>query len=163
MGKLLLAVIMIFAFMGIAFADVGPPPPGPEISLSLFKNGALYADDATVEFVCLDLIPASDSPVGERVVNLTCVKGICTNDQWFYKFNPCYKPASGKFRYKLNDWTEYKETGLFDFSQPGKYNIILDVDKGTSSNTWVNGNCSGIIALAGVAGLLAIAKRSLGK
>ena len=162
MGKLLIAVIMIFAFMGIAFADVGPAPPAPNIEVSLFKNGALYTDEASVAFHCVSLEPEGESPVGNRDVNLTCSNGICKNEDWFYKFNPCYTPDNGVLRYKLKGWDSYKETGSFNFSNPVKYEIVLDVDNGNYTTTSKTG-CLGMIALAGIVGLLAFAKHSLGK
>ncbi|MEM3364237.1 MAG: hypothetical protein QXS93_01875 [Candidatus Micrarchaeia archaeon] len=158
MKKALTVAVVALAILGIVFADIGPSPQAPEISVSLLKGGVSYSGEAVVEFVCLDAGPADDSPVGERVIQLRCNKGSCTNEMWFYKLNPCYTPGKGKFRYKLEGWDEYKETGLFDFSKPGKYIIMLDAETGNYSKSWSSGSCQGIIAFLCAVGLLALVK-----
>ncbi|MCX8199992.1 MAG: hypothetical protein N3G76_00820 [Candidatus Micrarchaeota archaeon] len=154
MASAYLTIIMAALVMGIVFADVGPTAPRPQITVSLVKGGNPYTGSAEVEFVCLEEGPESDSPVGKRVARLACNKGICTNEDWFYKLNPCYAPGQGKFRYKLGEWETYKETGLFDFSRPGQYKVAVDVDTGIYTQEW--SDCQDRGALIG-----AIAKRSL--
>ncbi len=129
-----LVMLALCAVFAATFADIGPGPEKPAISVYLKQNSTPYTGISSITFVCAEPIVGNDteSPVGDRTAELACSGGTCTNNAWFYKFNPCFY-GTGYFSYSL-DGKELK-TESFSFSKPGSYSIEIDVDKGTTTQS----------------------------
>ncbi|MDD5337214.1 MAG: hypothetical protein PHS02_01905 [Candidatus ainarchaeum sp.] len=127
-----LALLIIILAGAVIFADAGPSPPKPSITVNLFRSGAPYTGQAELMFVCA-LENASDSPIGQREINMTCSNGKCTNQEWFYKFNPCYYPDVGYFTYRLPGENYSIPKNVFSFNESVVYEVKLDVGTGDSS------------------------------
>ncbi|MBI5228242.1 hypothetical protein HY988_06645 [Candidatus Micrarchaeota archaeon] len=96
-----LALLLVLLMASFVFADVGPPPPEPNIKVIFLKDQDYYQGNISLSYVCT--LAPGPGPTGEREVNFTCSKGVCTNDYWYYKFNPCYYPTRGRFAFTLDD------------------------------------------------------------
>ncbi|MFA5076926.1 MAG: hypothetical protein WC488_00690 [Candidatus Micrarchaeia archaeon] len=128
-----LALLALLLLGTVLFADAGPSPPKPQITVNIEKAGAPYAGALDMVFVCA-AEGASNSPVGEREINMTCSSGRCTNDDWFYKLNPCYYPDIGYFIYRLPGESNYSlPKTVFSFNESMVYEVKLDVETGNSS------------------------------
>ncbi|VVB98418.1 Uncharacterised protein [uncultured archaeon] len=125
MMKYALALLLISA---LACADVGPAPPKPEITMVLIKDGVQYTGPVWASYNCTEA-GESNSIVGERTAQFTCTNGTCTNDAWFYKFNPCYYPKSGHMEYTFDGKLGYWSTANMAFDQGIAYRVEIDVDK----------------------------------
>lgn len=52
MKKLVLLLIIFCALAALVFADIGPAPKAPKITVFLVKNGAAYEGDISLKYVC---------------------------------------------------------------------------------------------------------------
>ena len=100
MNSLAIWIAALLLLAPLAFADIGPGPVAPSIQVNLVENGQPYDGPMMLTFIC-SAPDASDSPVGQREMEFACERKVCTNGNWFYKFNPCFYPENGKFRYIL--------------------------------------------------------------
>ena len=151
MFKYVAALFLLFSF---ALADVGPSPPKPEITVTFLINGSTYAGPVELAYVCAEQGSGS-SPVDTRETAFTCENGVCRNEMWFYKFNPCYYPKSGYFRYSFAGGANHTTLTAFAFDAAGTYTVELNVDSGTGKTATSTGMCptsvSGLVALGAVA------------
>ncbi len=113
-------------FTTISFADVGPSPDPPSLVVTFTKNNQIYDGEINLNYVC-NIAPTNDgSPVGEREVVFSCTAGLCTNEYWFYKFNPCFDSGDGYFKYQ-EAGKEYAQTEDISFGNNGaRFEINLD-------------------------------------
>lgn len=101
MKKLLLMLLLL----GLVFSDIGPAPAKPSITLHFLLFGKEYTGPISVVYFCGNSTreESSANPVEQTMVNFTCHKGVCTNEDWFYKLNPCFYPKSGHFEIRMGD------------------------------------------------------------
>ncbi len=157
MGKLALFAAL-FALFCLAFADVGPSPAPPSITVNFIKGGAPYTGNVQLAYNCTFQNDGdASSPVGQRVVNFACNGGTCTNGGgWFYKFNPCFYPPEGRFQYALDGVSGYGSTGNMAFNESLLYKVEVDLDGGSVKKTTTRpGLCP--LAFVTFAGALACA------
>jgi len=122
-----LPALLILLASSLAFADLGPGPMAPSIRVTLLENGQPYDGPMMLTFIC-PAPDASDSPVGQREMEFTCERKVCTNGNWFYKFNPCFYPENGTFRYILTKTSgPVIASGSASFPASGDYALVLDV------------------------------------
>ena len=127
MMKYIFLLLLILPFV---FADVGPGPPEPEITVTILKGNTTYSGDVDVNLTYHCTEPSQGSGgMGERDIEFSCSAGICKNDYWFYKFNPCFYPKSGYFKYKFANESQYKTTTNISFAAGGGF-VSIDVDSG---------------------------------
>ena len=124
-------VVLFLAVMlaSVAFADVGPGPAKPDITVRFMKGDEPYVGEVTAMFRCWDTTEESEGIMGETDVKLSCNAGVCNNEQWFYKFNPCFYPETGEIIYEVGG-NGYTTGGVVSFPNPNKYEVTLDVDSG---------------------------------
>ena len=122
-----LPALLLLLASPLAFADVGPSPERPTITVDILENGQTYDGPMMLTFIC-SAPDASDSPVGQREMEFTCERKVCTNGAWFYKFNPCFYPVNGTFRYILTKMEgPVIASGNASFPASGDYALVLDV------------------------------------
>jgi hypothetical protein len=126
--RYMLFAVVALVLASFLFADVGPAPPKPNIEVGFVKDGSPYSGPVTLIYHCNEA-DESSSPVGQREVTFSCNKGTCRNDEWFYKFNPCYYPKDGYFKYKIGEG-EFKQSANKNFNESGTYSTTIDADKG---------------------------------
>ena len=113
-----------------AFADVGPGPDPPQITVNLVANHQPYTGSATATFLCSDVNSSDNaitSPVAPHNVELSCANGKCVNDGWYYKFNPCFY-SKGKISVQAEGKTTVSPE--YSFESPGSYILYADVAGG---------------------------------
>jgi len=145
-----LVMLALCAIFAATFADIGPGPEKPAISVYLKQNNTPYAGLSSITFVCTEPIVGNNTelPIGDRTRDLACSGGTCTNEAWFYKFNPCFY-GTGYFTFKSPKTGQDVKTEDMNFSKAGDYTVEVDVDtgkKGMSGQT--SCTTSAIIALA---------------
>ncbi|MEM4166228.1 MAG: hypothetical protein QW255_02605 [Candidatus Bilamarchaeaceae archaeon] len=121
-------IFLFLLFFSLLFADIGPSPEKPRIKITFIKNGDPYIGDVSLVYICAEEGGSESSAIGTRQVQFSCNKGVCENEEWFYKFNPCYYPKKGFFIVKTLDKT-------YNISHDAQltshtYNIVIDLDKG---------------------------------
>jgi len=137
MNSLAIWIAALLLLAPLAFADIGPGPVAPSIQVNLVENGQPYDGPMMLTFIC-SAPDASDSPVGQREMEFACERKVCTNGNWFYKFNPCFYPENGKFRYILTKMEgPVIASGSASFPASGDYALVLDV--GTNMLSQGNG------------------------
>lgn len=124
--------LLLLLLCSAAFADVGPGPAKPDITVTFTKGGAPYSGDATLVFHCLENVSGSGA-VGENEVAFTCSSGVCRNENWFYKFNPCFHPSRGYFMYATGGDALVRSSEV-SFEQGG-WNVVIDADTGEASQS----------------------------
>lgn len=123
-----LFILMILAFS--LFADAGPSPAKPDITVTFIKGEDTFgvdASDTNLTFVCQEP-NGQDSPVDKHEVAFECATN-CKNTQWFYKLNPCYYPKAGYFRYIKQDGTQM-QTQELSFNESRTYDVKIAIDSG---------------------------------
>jgi hypothetical protein len=94
--------------------------------------------------------------MGQREVTLACQMGTCTNQNWFYKLNPCFDADRGYIKYKLANETSFQKTNNLSLSGV-KGKLTVDVDSGsTSKDPELNGSCFPSLILLSLLGFLMI-------
>ncbi|MEM4366830.1 MAG: hypothetical protein QW035_01720 [Candidatus Anstonellales archaeon] len=141
------ALLLVLVLLAPAFADIRPGPQKPEIEMKLVKNGQPYKGEVKVTYLCSEQEGrGSDSPVAPYDVELSCSEGKCTNEEWYYKFNPCYY-SKGSFLIETPDGP--LTTKEMDFTKGQKYSLEIDVEN--NSVLEKNGVCAGFALLAALA------------
>lgn len=120
-AMIILGLLLVSSF---AFADVGPGPQPPSFTVKLMERGMSYTGDANVTFLC---DAATERGPPENAVDpgdlaLECNAGVCTNTNWYYKFNPCFG-ANGAFEVIAGDRTV--TTGIVTIENGETYNIDI--------------------------------------
>ncbi|MBN2478330.1 hypothetical protein JXB01_03510 [Candidatus Micrarchaeota archaeon] len=121
-------LILLFV-IPLLFADIGPSPPSPEISVLLELEGNPFTEDIPLEYHCSQNHEVSGSIIGQRTVPFSCSEGACTSEGWFYKLNPCFEDNAGYFTYIYNNKTYTTEP--FGVSSGGVYEFTIDVSTGS--------------------------------
>lgn len=118
------AIIVFFGvllLLPLVNADVGPGPDAPEITIRFEKTNATYFGIQSLVYHCNETDTGRASPVDTRKINMTCKEGVCTNDLWFYKLNPCFY-SSGYFSYAYKgktmktEWMNFTDSRAFDYT-----------------------------------------------
>ena len=163
MKKIIL--FMLIVFLGFALADAGPGPVAPSITLKFIQDGKAYSGGVDASYIC-DIPDNSTgvSPVSGREMNLTCTNGVCRNDAWFYKFNPCFYSESGHLKYDISGKDGVGRTGNMNFSTADFYEVTVNLDdnsvtKKTSKN-WAHEVCPFVFIAFAVPGLLYMRSRT---
>lgn len=136
--KKLIILLILFGFL---FADIGPSPEPPSITINLMSEGNAYSGYMEITYVCdvpSEGLPEGSSPVDDRIIEFACTEGTCVNSYWFYKLNPCFSGAEGHFEY--NFLGEDMQTNTVTFEEEQTYNLYLDLDTGTISDEADNGD-----------------------
>lgn len=96
-----MALLALILVLPMAFADVGPSPAPPKVTVYLVKDGSPAAGVSEMTYHCTaGEVSETASAVEPYPINLTCSGGTCTNDNgWYYKFNPCFSFPGGYFTY----------------------------------------------------------------
>ena len=131
--KKFVILFLALSISSVAFADMGPGPADPQIEVGFIKNNQPYTSDISLVYQC-NVPLRGAGPIATRTFDFTCSKGICKNDGWFYKFNPCFS-SNGSLRYMLplqNSFTNFTET--LEFREGGGYKLIMNLDKNSLSS-----------------------------
>lgn len=112
------AILFVFVliFSSIVFADIGPSPDPPEITVMFIEQDAPYLGSMELRYRCNIPPDADNGPMGDREVDFSCNNGVCKNAGWFYKLNPCFDNNQGYLAYKKPGETEYQKTDILAFS-----------------------------------------------
>ncbi|MBS3067389.1 hypothetical protein J4450_01695 [Candidatus Micrarchaeota archaeon] len=122
--------LLFFLFFSIFFSDAGPSLPAPEIEVKFIKEAQDYVGDIELAYHCTAELGQDRNRISvQRDVNMSCSAGICKNDNWFYKFNPCYSKESGNFLYKVGNSNFKMANGDFVFEEGRIYKISIDIDR----------------------------------
>lgn len=123
-------MIMALPLLMLAVGDIGPPPPYTHFTIQFIENGEQYAGPVWAVYHCQNPeVSPGDGPLETVEVELECSSGVCTNGNWFYKFNPCYDWNRGYIKYKISQESDYLSTGLFIFSEENS-SFSVDIDSG---------------------------------
>ncbi|MBU0532047.1 hypothetical protein KKB44_00990 [Candidatus Micrarchaeota archaeon] len=119
---------VIFLLLGtLVFADIGPSPSQPPLTVIFTQNSQVYDGPITLLYHCsLPVLPNSGGPMSDREVNMSCSQGVCTNDFWFYKFNPCFDNGEGYFSYQTSN-QQFRSTNPISFNDSGAL-VTIDID-----------------------------------
>lgn len=133
--KKLLILLLVLPLM---FADFGPAPPAPRVTVKLYGPGIEgatpipYGGEMNVTYYCnASMLNLSSDLIhnwGYRV-NFICANWECHNDGWgIYKFSPCYYPEHGYFNYSING-LEMTSQDL-GFADGNNYDVKVDMYTG---------------------------------
>lgn len=152
-----LAVFLIAVLFAVAFADVGPAPPKPDVTVTFIEKGQPYAGIGSVVYHCIADAQAMENWGSEA--NFTCAGGVCRNDEWqFYKLSPCFYPENGYFTYSFGG-KEMRSEGM-GFNQSGSYSMEIVASTGElASRSWSSGACAPAAVLALAAAGLFISRK----
>ncbi|VVB57008.1 Uncharacterised protein [uncultured archaeon] len=149
MQILLLALLLMAP---VLLADIGPPPPRPQIMVQVTENGTPYMGEIRAVYHCPNA-GEEQGTVSPYNVNLTCKQGTCTNSNWYYKFNPCYY-SQGFVEVSAAGKTV--STPEMDLKDAGPYQMRVDLASGQSGPVPLQDAIPlwalGILALVVVAG-----------
>ncbi len=120
--------IILFLFLSLSFADAGPSLPTPEVEVKFMKNGQDYTGGIELVYHCTTELKEGNRAMDLRDANMSCSAGVCKNDDWFYKFNPCYSGESGYFLYKTDNSNFKRAAGDFVFEEGRIYKMSIDID-----------------------------------
>jgi hypothetical protein len=154
MRVLVLILASLFLFSASS-ADIGPSPEAPKITIRFEEQGATYFDITNLTYHCSEAETGRSSPVDDREINMSCIAGLCKNDMWFYKLNPCFH-SSGHFSYEYNGLRIMTE--VEDFSDKRTYDYTVDVESGQFTSKYAFpeepfGTCGPTFMLAGMLGI----------
>jgi len=121
--------LALLLFVPLSSADVGPSPPPPDVIVHLEKNGTAESGIQNITYHCMGSASADEGAVSQRLVDFDCVGGTCTNDHWFYKFNPCYDFPSGHFSYTYGG-REISSDSFNNTEKRGRYEMTIDAPTG---------------------------------
>jgi len=132
--KIVLAVSLVLLVFGVGviFADIGPGPATPDITIRFMDNGTPYEGEISAIFHCSEPAISGSSPLADRDIELVCDKGVCHNDNWFYKFNPCFYPKTGRVMYGVGGDAIIPSEGMA-FTEGKAYEVKVDVGTGKVS------------------------------
>lgn len=102
MASILRFVVVVLMFcVPFAFADVGPSPSPPQVTVHLVNAGAPETSISEITYHCMNTTDTdASSAVDPYPIRLSCSGGNCTNaGSWYYKFNPCFDFPDGYFSY----------------------------------------------------------------
>lgn len=135
-------ILALLVLASVLFADIGPPPAAPDITVMLIKGGQNYTGPMTLIYHCeAPEMGGNDSPVADREMGLDCGNGVCRSNGWFYKFNPCYYSQGGYFTYNTTGSDALiKVNGNVTFPSGGKYDFTIDMDSGSIKPSRGDGN-----------------------
>lgn len=120
--------VLVLALFGMAYADVGPSPAAPSITLRVLENGEPYTGYVEVTYICSEELPPDVEPDDDLFgiyMPLECEDGVCTNYDWYYKLNDCFY-SSGVF--EMKNGGETKSSIEVDLTSPGDYEFSFDVE-----------------------------------
>ncbi len=103
MASIMRAILLLaLLVLPLAHADVGPSPAPPKVTVHLTEGGQFATSITQLTYHCLGTDERNESgAVTPYPVNFSCSGGTCTNDQqWYYKFNPCFGFPDGYFTYQ---------------------------------------------------------------
>ncbi|MFH1221724.1 MAG: hypothetical protein V1492_01430 [Candidatus Micrarchaeota archaeon] len=149
-------LVLLILVASVAFADVGPAPEKPEITVTFLKGEKSYISEISLVYHCLAPNEAA-SPVGDRNATFSCSKGVCKNSQWYYKFNPCFYPEDGYFIYTVGG-VENRVNGSGRFNATGEYNVIVNMDNNEITST-THVNCGPSLVLLAAIGVFAFLRK----
>jgi hypothetical protein len=139
---LVLVAMLFLAALPLAFADVGPSPQAPRVTIHLVKNNAPLTTVSEITYHCLGSTGENaSSPVAPAPMKLECAAGECTNENgWYYKFNPCFAFPGGYISYDLGQGEA--RTSNFTISQTQQsYDMTIDVESGSITSTTPPSGC----------------------
>ena len=163
--RLILTIFIVLALISIASADIGPSPDAPDITIRFEEGNSTYFAITDLAYHCSVESTNRTSPVDDREINMSCVAGLCKNDNWFYKLNPCYY-SSGYFSYLYNGKTI--NTEVENFSDSRTYDYTVDVASGKyTSKVALPGEaydvcCAPSFIVAGILGLAFVMRKHNG-
>ncbi len=159
--KKALLVAAFLLFIGqLFFADAGPGPAPVDFTVDLMKEGKPYVGEAEMAYLCSN---ATERGLSRGVepgdVALKCTAGKCINEEWYYKFNPCFY-SKGRLEAKVEGQTVTSEE--VSLESGGSYSFNFDVETGEIKQTNYSPPCLpiGLLVLAFAAALFAKAKVS---
>lgn len=140
MKKIFSALAVLF-FSAVLFADIGPAPASPEVTVSFTRAGApvSYTEIEYSYYSCSVTPDDGDIYYGsmsQRVVNMTHSGGVFMPLGWFYKFNPCFYGGNATVVYKLAGEQSHRVSQVF-FVSDGSNTVFIDVSSGTAENVSV--------------------------
>ena len=126
----LIALVLVFgALASFCFADIGPSPTPPGVTVYLVKDGAPFTNITTITYHCMGQNSTDEGSVTKVLTNLDCNNGTCIIKGWFYKFNPCFHFPSGFFSYDYEGKTMNSDS-FNNTENAAKYEFTLDVSTG---------------------------------
>ena len=93
-----LLLFLLALMVSLSFADIGPGPDAPAITVTFTKGGEVYTAPISAVWHCNAPVIGNDTEsgaVGQRNVDLSCQMGVCKNQYWYYKLNPCFDASDG--------------------------------------------------------------------
>lgn len=124
-------MVLVLLVLPLCYADVGPSPAPPKVTVHLGSNGVPAADVSEITYHCMDSeITEPASAVEPHAITLSCSAGTCTNSGgWYYKFNPCFDFPGGYFSYEFGGKTV--RSGEVEFTDSfTSYDIAIDAESG---------------------------------
>ncbi|MEW6034992.1 MAG: hypothetical protein AB1529_00125 [Candidatus Micrarchaeota archaeon] len=148
-----MAFLALVLALPLAFADAGPSPPPPKVVVHMVSGGQPEASVTSITYHCMDTTETDTSNAVEPYpLNLSCSGGTCTNEEWYYKFNPCFAFPEGYFSYEYGGNTV--RTGSFNFSDSfDNYDITIDAPSGQIQGKIGSSGCPLSLILLAVAGV----------
>ena len=132
---LVLPLVFANAAPGFNFGSGRPSqaiPYPPDVTVHMQVNGSPDIRITKITYHCEGSNNTATGAVTQRMIDLPCSNGKCsnTNNEWFYRFNPCFDFHSGFFSYGL-DGKELR-TKSVNFPERGKsYDITIESESGT--------------------------------
>ncbi len=168
MAGIMRVLALVFAALAfaapLAYADVGPTQPPPNVLVHMVKDGSPDASVSEITYHCMGDPSEDTGAVSQRAMSLSCSEGNCTNEgAWFYKFNPCFDFPGGYFTYDYGG--ETIKSGSFNFtSNYTKYELTIDSPSGDIKSSFGSslpaGCCGSAFILAGIgAGALLVGRK----
>lgn len=142
---------LVLCLVALSFADVGPPQTPPSVTVHMVQNGLPETSITNITYHCLGVENEGASPVDPSPTRLDCSNGTCTNDNWYYKFNPCFMFPTGYFSYEFGGKRIKTENVSFD-REYSAYDITIDAPTGWITGKTGPGGCS--LASLGLAAVL---------
>jgi hypothetical protein len=136
------ALVALLLCVPFAFADAGPSPAPPKVIVHLVKNGQPEASVTEITYHCMGTADTNTSNAVEPYpVKFACSGGKCTNEEWYYKFNPCFSFPEGYFSYVLDG--KAVRTGTFNTTDKyDNYEMTIDAPTGqVTSSVGTSGSC----------------------
>lgn len=118
----------LILLVSLSFADVGPGPTRPDITVRFVQNGEPFAGEMDAMFRCWHGNASGEGIMDQTDVDLVCENGICKPEGWFYKFNPCFYPEQGEVIFSPSEGVIKTTGGVVSFPEGKTYNVEIDVD-----------------------------------
>ncbi|MCI0503988.1 hypothetical protein L0Y65_04720 [Candidatus Micrarchaeota archaeon] len=141
-----MAFLLLVMAVPLAFADVGPAPSPPRVTVRLMDGGQPASGISLITYHCMGVDDAEPGSVNPYPVDFPCSSGVCSNSgDWYYKFNPCFKFPEGHFTYQYAG-KEVRTEAVGDNKSYDNYDITVDAPTGqVSGNTGSSCNLAGAI------------------